>query len=450
MGRASVVNRDPARLEEKLDSFDYCERRDALAALWEEVQQGRTVLPSAGERINLHCHTFFSYNAYGYSPSTFAWLARKAGLAVAGIVDFDVLDGLEEFLAAGAQLGLRTCAGLETRVYVPEFADFVINSPGEPGISYHMGVGFPTSELKPPMDGFLQRLRRTSEERNRALVARVNDFLHPVVLSYEEDVLPLTPSGNATERHICLAYARRARAAFADSPALAEFWAEKLSADPQELDLPEGLGLQSQIRLRTMKRGGAGYVQPDSGSFPWMEETNEFILAAGGIPTHTWLDGTSEGESRIEELLAVAMSTGVAAINVIPDRNYTAGSPGPKLDNLRRVVAVAEDLDLLVVAGTEMNSAGQPFVDDFGSAELQPLAPAFVKAAYAIYAHSVLQGRAGMGYTSEWAAKHFPDRADRNEFFGEVGLRLRPSEEDALGDLHPGITPKAVLDRLRH
>ena len=199
------MNRDSTRLEEKLDSFDDCERREALAALWDEVQQGRTHLPSAGEKINLHCHTFFSYNAYGYSPSKFAWLARKAGLAVAGIVDFDVLDGLDEFLRAGAQLGLRTCAGLETRVYVPEFADFVINSPGEPGISYHMGVGLPTAELRPPLGHFLRRLRRTSEERNRALVARVNAFLDPVVQSYEEDVLPLTPSGTATERHICLA-----------------------------------------------------------------------------------------------------------------------------------------------------------------------------------------------------------------------------------------------------
>jgi hypothetical protein len=278
----------------------------------------------------------------------------------------------------------------------------------------------------------------------------VNDFLHPVALSYEDDVLPLTPSGNATERHICLAYARKAQTVFANSGGLAGFWAEKLGADPEELDLPEGLGLQSQIRLKTMKRGGAGYVQPDSGSFPWMQETNEFILAAGGIPTHTWLDGTSEGESRIEELLAVAVSTGVAAINVIPDRNYTAGTPGPKLENLRRVVAVAEDLDLLVVAGTEMNSAGQPFVDDFDSAELRPLAPVFAKAAYAIHAHSVLQRRAGMGYTSEWAAEHFPDRGDRNEFFREVGFRLRPSEEHALGELDPSITPKAVLDRLQH
>jgi hypothetical protein len=44
----------------------------------------------------LHAHTFFSYNAYGYSPSHFAFLARIRGLAVAGIVDFDMLDGMEE------------------------------------------------------------------------------------------------------------------------------------------------------------------------------------------------------------------------------------------------------------------------------------------------------------------------------------------------------------------
>ena len=69
--------------------------------------------------------------------------ARKAGLAFAGIVDFDVLDGADEFLAAGRLIGLKTCVSLESRVFVPEFATRVINSPGEPGVSYHMGVGFP-------------------------------------------------------------------------------------------------------------------------------------------------------------------------------------------------------------------------------------------------------------------------------------------------------------------
>ncbi len=155
MGRASPVDDHLARLEEELDSFAVQERRRALNALWDLAGEGRVSLPPAGSDVNLHCHTFFSYNAYGYSPSKFAWLARKLGLAVAGIVDFDVLDGLQEFLAAGDLLGMKVSAGLETRVHIPEFADSVINSPGEPGISYHMGVGFPTSELSGESARFL-------------------------------------------------------------------------------------------------------------------------------------------------------------------------------------------------------------------------------------------------------------------------------------------------------
>ena len=80
-------------LEKQLDSFDAGQRRQALASLGRLVREGSIRLPPPGRDVNLHAHTFFSYNAYGYSPSKFAWLARKAGLAAAGVVDFDVLDG---------------------------------------------------------------------------------------------------------------------------------------------------------------------------------------------------------------------------------------------------------------------------------------------------------------------------------------------------------------------
>ena len=62
-----------------------------------------------------------------------------------------------------------------------------------------------------------------------------------------------------------------------------------------------------------------------------MADMNRFILASGAIPTHAWLDGTSEGEQSIEELLAVAMGTGAAALNIIPDRNYTPGVKDQKV-----------------------------------------------------------------------------------------------------------------------
>jgi len=438
------------KLERQLDSFDPAERKGALLALLEKVKAGEIAFSKPCRFVNLHCHTFFSYNAYGYSPTKFAWLARKAGLAVVGTTDFDVLDALDEFREACRLLGLKGCSGLETRVYVPEFSTRVMNSPGEPGISYHMGVGFPNSKAPKSQEAFLRGLKQTAQQRNRELMHRVNRHLSPVEIDYERDALMLTPAGNVTERHMCLAYARKAVDIFGHSDKLIEFWSQKLGADPVRLGLPEGRDLLNTIRAKTMKRGGVGYVQPDEGSFPLMADTNRFILAAGGIPVHTWLDGTSDGEQAIEELLDVAMSTGAVALNVIPDRNYTPGAPDQKVKNLYRVIEVAKRRHLVVVEGTEMNNPGQKFVDDFDTEELAPLLPVFVTGAHIVYAHSVLQRQCGLGYTSAWADKHFGTAERKNAFFEQVGATLTPQQEDSLlAGLKDTASPGDVLKRIR-
>jgi len=435
-------------LEQKLDSFDRDERRQALSALCARAKAGEITFGEPARAVNLHCHTFFSYNCYGYSPSKIAYLARKAGLAVAGIVDFDVLDGLDEFCEAGRMLGLKTCGGLETRVFVPEFADKVINSPGEPGICYYIGIGLAKSRLVGENGKFLAGLRRMAQQRNVELMDRVNEYLSPVRLDYEKDVLSLTPAGNATERHLCIAYSRKASELFGDSSRAVEFWSERLGVDASGFEGPEDVVLLNTIRAKTMKLGGVGYVQPDGGAFPKMAEMNELILAAGGIPTVAWLDGTSDGEKEIEKLLEVAMSTGAAAINVIPDRTYTAFVHDKKLKNLHRVVEVAERLHLPIVAGTEMNRAGQRFVDDFASPELSPLLPAFLEGAYIVYAHSVLQGQAGLGFTSDWAEDNFKSTAAKNAFFHEAGRLLVPGKEVVLSDLDKNVIARQIIKRL--
>jgi hypothetical protein len=418
------------QLEQQLDSFDAAQRRDALAKLWELARAGKIELAAPGGDANLHSHTFYSYNAYGYSPSKFAWLARKRGLAAAGIVDFDVLDAVEEFWAAGKLLGLKRCASLESRTFVPEFSTRVINSPGEPGIAYHMGVGFPR-EIKHPL---LSQMRGTSEARNRELVRRVNDFLTPVGLDYDKDVLPLTPNGNATERHICEAYSKKGDAAF---------WKSKLG------DCPADAGkLQALIRSKTMKKGGPGYVQPGKDSFPLMSDMNRFVQEVGAIPTLTWLDGMSEGEKAIEELIRVATASGAAAINIIPDRNYTPGVKDQKLQNLYDVVALSEKHHFPVIVGTEMNAPGNKFADDFSTAELKPLSPVFLKGAHIVYAHSVLQRESGIGYLSGWAKESFANTAARNDFFEMLGRQLQPAKEDSLRGLPSDVTPAGVFAKI--
>ena len=59
------------------------------------------------------------------------------------------------------------------------------------------------------------------------------------------------------------------------------------------------------------------------------------------------------------------MSSGAAAINIIPDRNYTPGVKDQKLQNLYDVVALAEKHHFPVIVGTEMNAPGNKFVDEF-------------------------------------------------------------------------------------
>ncbi len=433
--------------ESELNDLNPERRRSALDQLLDRVRQGEVVFPEPGHAVNLHCHTFFSFNGYGYSPTFFAWKARREGLRVAGIADFDVLDAVDEFLDICPRLGLRGCAGIETRVFVREFATREINSPGEPGIAYHMGVGFTSGTV--PNKTLLAEFKRTAQERNRNVAARVNAFLDQVVVDYESDVLPLTPNGNATERHLCIAYDQKAQELFQDEARRAEFWAGKLRTDRAKVRsvLNDPPAFQALIRSKTMKAGGVGYVKPSGPDFPTLESFNAFVLEAGAIPTFAWLDGTSEGEQAIEELLDVMLKGGVAAVNIIPDRNWNITDPAvkkTKLDHLYRFVDLARSHDLPISAGTEMNAHGNRFVDDFDAPELKPLAPVFVDGAHIIYAHTILQAHAGMGYLSGWAKRNFASTQDKNAFFKHIGEVVDPSRKDLLAGMGPHMTPKDI------
>ena len=390
-------------------------------------------------RLNLHAHTFFSYNPFGYSPTRFAWEAYRHGFAFAGIVDFDVLDGVDEFHAAGRQLGLKTCASIETRVYVPELEKHEINSPAEPGVAYHMGVGFVSQTLPKPTRAFLARLRSGAEERTRALVERVNEYLEPVCLDYDLDVVPLTPAGNATERHVCRAFVRKAAAHF-EPAALRAFWFEKIGGYPDQQDALEAL-----LRSKTMKKGGFAYLAPSPQTFPLLSDMDAFSRACGAIPTLAWLDGTSAAEQRMASWLDTARQSGTCAINIIPARNFTPGRHDQKLENLYAVVELANARHMPILAGTELNSPGQQLFNDLSVKELSPLAPAFLRGAAIVYGHTVLQRR-GLGYLSPWALAHFPEPADRNAFFLAVGRRAAPRAEPPPCD--DTWTPGAIFDHL--
>jgi hypothetical protein len=436
-----------AQLEARLQDLDAGVRAAALAELL--ARQESLSLPSEAEVANMHCHTFYSFNAYGHSPTSLAWLARKQGFRLLGIVDFDVLDGVDEFLHACDLAGVRGSAGIETRVFIPEFATREINSPGEPGVYYHMGIGFTSSAVPPEAAGILADLRQRADQRNRTMVQKVNAYLDPVTVDYEADILPLTPAGNPTERHLVLAYLQAAERQFDDST---DFWAGRLDMPRDQIAalLADSPQFQNVVRSKLMKKGGVGYVQPDAGSFPSIAPFHQLITACGALPCATWLDGTSSGEQAIEELLELLMRQGVVALNIVPDRNWNikdSATKQIKVENLYRVVELAQELALPLNIGTEMNSYGQKLVDDFDAPELAPVRQAFLDGAYFIYGHTALQRSAGLGYQSAWAASYLPERQARNTFYTRVGRLLPPGRAAMLG-LTDALSPDEILTKL--
>jgi len=453
--RRCIINANVPKLEAGLNSFDYHERISSLHELAGLAQREEVELTPQLGIVNMHCHTFFSYNAYGHSPASLAWLAKKRGFAAIGIVDFDVLDGVDEFLSSCELLGVRGSAGMETRVFVPEFATREINSPGEPGIYYHMGVGFTSGQPPVEVAPILASMRTRAERRNRDMLGRLNAHLAPLEISYEADVLPLTPAGNATERHMLAAMIKAAEQLLPDQAERVEFWAKKVDAASNQIAavIDDYAKLSNLLRARLMKKGGVGYVQPSPQSFPTIEEFHRLIVACGAVPCATWLDGLSEGEQAINELLDLLIGKGAAALNIIPDRNWNIADPEMrhlKVQKLHAIVKTARTLDLPLNVGTEMNSPGNRLVDDFSAPAMAPLNGEFMAGAYFICGHTMLQSTRRWGYQSEWAQTHLPTRRVRNAFYETVGRRATPGEACVRGlyDLPSASSPEAVLDAL--
>ncbi len=335
----------------EFDSLGAAQRRGAFDA----------ALPGL-RPFNMHCHSFFSYNGYGYSPTHIAALAAKSGWRSAGLVDFDVLDGVDEFLSACAALRVPAAAGMETRVFVPELADSEINSPGEPGIAYHLGMGFKSSAVPAEWRDFAASLKAKANGRTRQVVEKVNSVLPEIALDFDAEAKKRTPAGNVTERHICSAYREAAERRFQGAE-LESFWTAKIGEY-----LPDPVKLEGRIRSKLMKRGGVGYVAPEPENFPTLKEMNAFVKGCGAVPTVAWLNGLSAGEADPEALLDLHVRNGAGAVTIIPDRNWRSPDPEKSrqlVEALGKFLAACAKFELPVLAGTEMNAPGQLLADDF-------------------------------------------------------------------------------------
>jgi hypothetical protein len=408
----------------KMNSFNPSERMDALI----ELLNKNPPFHPEGSNVNLHFHSFNSYNCENWSPTRIAFESKLRGLFAAGIIDFDVIDGREEFLEAAELLGLRASVGIETRAFLTEYSHLEIDSPGEPGVSYIAGSGFviPFAEGSSQANT-LAEYRKKALERNLALVWRINSRIPEIAIDYFTDVVPLTPSGNATERHIIQAYIQKSVQSYPDMQKLHKIWSGILekTVDEIEIILQNIPLLEDLVRARLAKKGGVGYEQPTIDTFPKVEDFFAWASSCGAVPLESWLDGTSKGEEDGKALLELSRQKGALGLNIIPERNWNIKNPETKsfkYNKLKEIVQIAGSMDFPLQIGTEMNKPGLPFADDLEGEYLNPFKNAFLSGAKILIGHSTLQRFAGFSYSGAEAEDFFRHNLkQKNEFFASVG-----------------------------
>lgn len=431
------INRE--KLIQQLNSFNADIRKAALNGLL----KNKPISDPEGGNVNLHFHSFHSYNCENWSPVRIALESNHRGLYAAGIIDFDVIDGRDEFLEATELLSLRSTVGIETRAFLTEYSNLEIDSPGEPGVSYIAGSGFVT----PFANGSLQattldHYRQKAIERNLALIWRINSKIPEIAIDYISDVVPLTPTGNATERHIVQAYIQKSVNSATNLQNLHKLWSGILGKSVAEVEriFQNTTPLEDLVRSRLAKKGGVGYEQPTFETFPKVEDFFAWTRSCGAIPLESWLDGTSKGEENGEAFLELSREKGALGLNIIPDRNWNIKNPEIKMlkyNKLIEIVRIAEGMDFPLQIGTEMNKPGLPFADDLEGEYLKPFKNAFLNGAKILIGHATLQRFAGFSYSGVEADDYFSHNLKhKNDFFASVG------------ELSPVNT--AIADKLRN
>ncbi len=372
--------------------------------------------PRPRRGTNGHIHTSESFSVFR-SPAEAVWQAAREGIAVLGINDHYTVAGHEEFRRACEVAGIAATFSLEAVAMDREAAEAGVksNDPDNPGRVYLCGKGVTRvpAESTPEMQS-LARMRAALERRNREITGKLaklfRDRLGDDGPTWE-NVVALTPRGNATERHIAYAALLRLRdlAAKQGKP-LAEIITACCGVAP-----PAGgddATLQIFLRAKLLKSGAPCYVPEDADAFVSVPELRRIFLAFGSIPTYPVLGNPIlAGEQNIASLLDGLESRGFYAVEVIPHRNTR--------ERLREIVFTARERWWPVFNGTEHNTPEtRPLLDPFA---LDPeFEPWFRQSTALLLGHQRLIAQGQPGFVDREGTPTISDPKARFEHFSHA------------------------------
>ncbi len=373
--------------------------------------------PKPRRGTNCHIHTSESFSVFR-SPTEAVWQAAREGVAVLGINDHYTVAGHEEFRRACAVAGIAAVFSLEAVAMdrEAEEAGLRLNDPDNPGRIYLCGKGvtMTPSPSSPEMQS-LARMRAALERRNREITGKVAALFRERLGASGpswENVVALTPRGNATERHVAYAVLLRLRELAGElGKPLAELIVACCGAAPPPAG--DDASLQIFLRSKLLKAGAPCYVPEDADAFVPVADLRRIFLAYGSVPTYPVLGNPIlSGEKNMEELLDRLERLGFHAVEVIPHRNTR--------ERLEEIVFAARRRWWPVFNGTEHNTPEtRPLLDPFA---LDPeFEPWFRQSASVLLGHQRLVARGEPGFVDLEGRPSISDPKIRFEHFSQAG-----------------------------
>ncbi len=377
---------------------------------------------------NNHIHTVYSFSPY--SPTKAAYMAYKAGLTSAGIMDHDSLSGSEEFKKACKILGLGATCGVEVRAKFDRGFGR-LNHPDQLNCFYMAIHGVPAQRVN-ELNEYLSTYRAHRNRRNAKMCKLISDKYGKfgITLDFKKDVAPLSEAllgGSITERHLLYALAGKLENKFGRTAALITFLENDLGMKVSEKIKGYLLDASNPHFLYDL----LGVLKADTGFFyidaddemPLAEEIVAKALSLGGIPAYAYLGDVGESvtgdkkaqkfeDDYLPELLQAVKGIGIKAVAYMPTRNTP--------EQLARVSKLCREYGLFEISGEDVNSPRQKFecaalADDRYSHLIQ--------STWALIGHEYISTKEGIsaGMFSEETVKRIPDLQERIKEFAAIG-----------------------------
>lgn len=352
-----------------LNKLNATSKEERLANLKEAVAQTQfpEVVP---QYINNHIHTIYSFSPY--SPTAAIYASRMEGLSTAGIIDHDSISGAREFLEAAKIADIPVTVGMECRASMDgtSMEGRRTNNPDQIGVSYMTIQSVPHDKID-EVNAFFRPYRAARGERNRKMVAKINDLLG-FDLDYEKDVLPLSMAheeGGVTERHLMFALAKKMVEKVGKGQAMVDYLKglgiplnEKQTAQMLDLEYP----FYEYDLLSLLKGEFVPKIFIDAtDECPNVRDVVALCDKVDALLCYAYLGDVTASvtgdkkaarfeDDYLDEVIQCLKDTGVKAVTYMPTRNTP--------EQLKRLRRLCDENGLFQVSGEDINGPRQSFI----------------------------------------------------------------------------------------